>query len=72
LPGRVMDLGVRAYEEVWALQKEMVAARQREEVPDTLLLVEHPHVITLGRGSHKENLVGSATFRCSRSSAAAT
>jgi lipoyl(octanoyl) transferase len=52
-----MDLGVRAYEEVWALQKEMVAARQREEVPDTLLLVEHPHVITLGRGSHKENLV---------------
>jgi lipoyl(octanoyl) transferase len=30
---------------------------QRDEVPDTLILVEHPHVITLGRGSHRENLV---------------
>jgi lipoate-protein ligase B len=35
----------------------MVAARQRDEIPDTLILVEHPNVITLGRGSHRENLV---------------
>jgi lipoate-protein ligase B len=35
----------------------MVAARQREEIPDTLILVEHPDVLTLGRGSHRENLV---------------
>jgi lipoyl(octanoyl) transferase len=34
-----------------------VAARQRDEIPDTLILVEHPNVITLGRGSHRENLV---------------
>jgi lipoate-protein ligase B len=52
-----MDLGTRDFAEVWALQRELVAARQRDEVPDTLILVEHPHVITLGRGSHKENLV---------------
>jgi len=39
------------------MQRELVAARQRDEVPDTLILVEHPHVITLGRGSHRENLL---------------
>ena len=52
-----MDLGVRDYAEVWGIQRELVAARQRDEVPDTLILVEHPHVITLGRGSHRENLL---------------
>jgi lipoyl(octanoyl) transferase len=52
-----MDLGTREYGEVWALQKELLAARQRDEIPDTLVFVEHPHVITLGRGTHAENLV---------------
>ena len=56
-PARLLDLGTRDFAEVWALQRELVAARQRDEVPDTLILVEHPHVITLGRGSHRENLV---------------
>ena len=57
LPARVVDLGTREFGEVWALQREMVAARQRDEIPDTLILVEHPHVITLGRGTHRENIV---------------
>ncbi len=57
LPARVVDLGTREFAEVWAMQREMVAARQRDEIPDTLILVEHPNVITLGRGSHRENLV---------------
>jgi len=57
VPARVLDLGVRDYAEVWGMQRELVAARQRDEVPDTLILVEHPHVITLGRGSHRENLL---------------
>jgi lipoate-protein ligase B len=42
------------------VQLELVAARQRDEVPDTLLLVEHPHVLTLGRGARRENLLASA------------
>jgi lipoyl(octanoyl) transferase len=50
----LLDLGTRDYAEVWTLQRELVAARQRDEVPDTLVLVEHPHVITLGRGAHRE------------------
>jgi lipoyl(octanoyl) transferase len=45
----VADLGTRSYREVWARQLELVAARQRDEVGDTLLVVEHPHVFTLGR-----------------------
>jgi len=57
LPARLLDLGTREYGEVWALQRELVAARQRDEIADTLILVEHPDVITLGRGTHRENLV---------------
>jgi lipoate-protein ligase B len=54
---RLLDLGRRDYGEVWAMQRELVAARQRDEIPDTLILVEHPDVLTLGRGTHRENLV---------------
>jgi len=57
LPARLLDLGTREFGEVWALQKELVGQRQRDEIPDTLILVEHPHVITLGRGTHKENVL---------------
>jgi lipoate-protein ligase B len=48
-PARVIDLERREYGEVWKLQQELVAARQRDEIADTLVLVEHPEVITLGR-----------------------
>ena len=34
---------------MWKLQRELVGKRQRDEIPDTLVLVEHPHVITIGR-----------------------
>ena len=48
-PWRIVDLGTAAYRDVWAQQLALVEQRQRDEVPDTLLLVEHPHVFTLGR-----------------------
>lgn len=57
VPARVIDLGQREFGEVWRLQLDTVAARQRDEVPDTLFLVEHPHVITLGRSAKRENLL---------------
>jgi len=57
IDARLLDLGTREFGEVWALQRELVAARQRDEIADTLILVEHPDVITLGRGTHRENLV---------------
>jgi lipoate-protein ligase B len=46
---RVVDLGRLAYAEALIVQDELVQARLRDETPDTLLLVEHPPVITLGR-----------------------
>jgi lipoate-protein ligase B len=48
-PWRVLDLGYRDYEETRALQLELVAERQAGAGMDTLILVEHPHVVTLGR-----------------------
>jgi lipoate-protein ligase B len=54
---RLLDLGTREYGEVWALQRDLVAARQRDEIPDTLVFVEHPHVVTAGRSAHRENLL---------------
>lgn len=49
VPWHIVDLGTSPYREVWARQLALVEQRQRGEVPDTLLLVEHPHVFTLGR-----------------------
>lgn len=46
---QVLDLGTASYREVWARQLALVEARQTGEVPDTLIVVEHPHVFTLGR-----------------------
>jgi lipoyl(octanoyl) transferase len=46
---RVVDLGRLGYAEALAVQEDLVEARLRGDVRDTLLLVEHPPVITLGR-----------------------
>ncbi len=48
-PWRVVDLGRESYRDTWARQLALVEQRQIGQVPDTLLLVEHPHVFTLGR-----------------------
>ncbi|HKE18496.1 MAG TPA: lipoyl(octanoyl) transferase LipB [Kofleriaceae bacterium] len=45
----VIDLGLLDYQAARERQLEVVAARQRGERRDALLLVEHPHVITVGR-----------------------
>ena len=53
----IRDLGLAPYDDVWALQKEL--ARQRiagELAHDTLLLVQHPPVVTLGRSTKGDNL----------------
>jgi lipoyl(octanoyl) transferase len=46
---QVLDLGTQPYREVWARQLALVEERKAGTVPDTLLVVEHPHVFTLGR-----------------------
>lgn len=52
-----VDLGRRGFDEVLALQRCLVAARQQERVPDVLLFVEHPPTYTLGRSSRPEHLL---------------
>lgn len=45
-----VDLGVSDYAEVLELQRRWVGERAQGLRPDTLILVEHPHVITRGTG----------------------
>ena len=52
-------VGRLPYAEALALQKETVRRRVAREIPDTLILVEHPPVITLGKMAKREHLVGS-------------
>jgi lipoate-protein ligase B len=48
-PGELKMLGVVPYKQAWDLQAALVRARKAGEVPDQLLLLEHPHVYTVGR-----------------------
>lgn len=51
------DLGRMRWAEAYALQHELSEQRKRQEIPDQLLLVEHPHVVTMGRNGHMSNLI---------------
>jgi lipoyl(octanoyl) transferase len=51
------QLGRIDYASALRLQQQLAAGRKQETVPDHLLLLEHPHVITLGRNGHLENLL---------------
>lgn len=53
----VLDLGHRPYQEVWDLQKEMQAKRINIEIEDTLILVEHEPVYTLGKNADENHLL---------------
>src|SRR5258706_13020856 len=47
------------YAEALSIQKTLADQRKRGEIPDHLLIVEHPHTITLGRNGHLDNLLAS-------------
>lgn len=53
------DLGLFSYSDALAIQKDLVEQRKQHLIPDQLLIVEHPHVITLGRNGHAKNLLAS-------------
>jgi lipoyl(octanoyl) transferase len=44
-----MQLGVVPYREAWELQRSLAGAVSQGAIPDTVLLLEHPPVVTLGR-----------------------
>jgi lipoyl(octanoyl) transferase len=47
------------YAEAFRLQRELVEARQPAVIPDQLVILEHPHTITLGRNGKREHLLAS-------------
>jgi lipoyl(octanoyl) transferase len=58
----VCELGLVAYGEALALQQLLARRRQRDELPDTLLLLEHPPVYTRGRRSADGELLHDEAF----------
>jgi lipoyl(octanoyl) transferase len=56
-PLEVRRLGLMPYADAVALQAELVARRRAGEIPDQLVLLEHPHVITMGSGSHASHVL---------------
>jgi lipoyl(octanoyl) transferase len=62
------DLGVINYCAALSLQESLVEAKHRENLPDILLFVEHPHVITLGRGGKESNVMNAGDVPVVRSS----
>src|SRR5260370_17022441 len=56
----VLQLGLVDYEMALKLQNSLVELRKQNRIADTLLLLEHPPVITLGRNSKTSNLRASA------------
>jgi lipoyl(octanoyl) transferase len=62
----VLHLGRVPYAEGLRLQEAVVAARKANTIGDTLLLLEHPPVLTLGRNAHRSNIVASDDFLAAR------
>lgn len=58
--GYIIDLGLMDYEKAWNLQHQLWSRRVEEELPDLLLILEHPHVITLGRRGNRTHLKASS------------
>jgi lipoyl(octanoyl) transferase len=54
------ELGRTDYGTALELQRQLIAERQQGLIPDQLLLLEHPHVITMGRNGKAGNVLASA------------
>ena len=53
----ILNLGIKPYKEVWDLQKELVEKRRNGQINDTLILVEHEPVYTLGKNADKNHIL---------------
>ena len=54
--GYIIDLGLIDYQKALDLQHTLWSKRVEDGVPDLLLILEHPHVITLGRRGNRSHL----------------
>jgi lipoyl(octanoyl) transferase len=55
-PGHVLQLGLVPYRETWELQRSLAAAVGAGTIPDTVLLLEHTPVVTMGRRTEPDEL----------------
>jgi lipoyl(octanoyl) transferase len=63
---RASWLGSTPYQEAWDLQADLVAAVRDGHAPDTLLLLEHPHVFTMGKAASADDILWDETERAGR------
>jgi lipoyl(octanoyl) transferase len=63
---RASWLGRTPYREAWDLQAELVSALRDGDAPDTLLLLEHPHVFTMGKAARPEHVLWGEAERARR------
>ncbi|MBI4234225.1 MAG: lipoyl(octanoyl) transferase LipB [Chloroflexi bacterium] len=56
-PCLVVDLGLVGYIAAWEMQRSLAERRWKGEVSDALLLVEHPHVFTIGRRGREADIL---------------
>jgi lipoyl(octanoyl) transferase len=59
----VRDLGLIPYAEALAIQADLVGRRRTGDIPDQLLLLQHPHVITLGTASSRSHILADESRR---------
>jgi lipoyl(octanoyl) transferase len=55
-PGYLLNLGETPYLEAWELQRSLAGAVSQGAIPDTVVLLEHPPVVTLGRRAEEDEL----------------
>jgi lipoyl(octanoyl) transferase len=55
-PGYLLNLGLTPYLEAWDLQRSLAAAVSQGAIPDTVVMLEHPPVVTLGRRTVDEEI----------------
>ncbi|MBI1281159.1 MAG: lipoyl(octanoyl) transferase LipB [Anaerolineaceae bacterium] len=53
----VLQPGCMPYQQAWDWQNALADSRGRNETPDRLLLLQHPHTYTLGTSAHEDNLL---------------
>ncbi len=53
-PGYLLQLGQVPYREAWDLQRSLAGAVSQAAIPDTVILLEHPPVVTLGRRTDEQ------------------
>ena len=63
---QVLQLGTVDYDTASKLQATLASLRKQDRIADTLLLLEHPAVITLGRNANEQNIVASPELLAQR------